>query len=156
MQLLNIWFSLHFSNFIVACTVFIYHVRSQFVPLTLSLRRVGDCCNPPPFSDFTSYHFCVFAKIAIWSIYPPFVQIPMYPWKNFSKIFAVKKVGGWGGGGGAATTPPPSWEGRGGSKNKKKIVIFIFLFCPFVIIMTIFLKYLRHKVDSVKCFTFNL
>ena len=22
--------------------------------------------------------------------------------------------------------------------------------------MTMFLKYLRHKVDSVKCFTFNL
>ena len=26
-------------------------------------------------SGFPSYHFCVFAKIAIQSIYPPFVQI---------------------------------------------------------------------------------
>ena len=35
------------------------------------------CCNPI-LSDFPSYHFCVFAKIAIRSIYPSFVQIPMY------------------------------------------------------------------------------
>ena len=32
----------------------------------------------PPLSDFPSYHFCVFAKIAIRSIYPPFVEIPTY------------------------------------------------------------------------------
>ena len=45
--------------------------------LTLSLRR-GVVATPPPLSDFPSYPFCVFAKIAIRSIYPPFVQIPMY------------------------------------------------------------------------------
>ena len=28
--------------------------------------------------DFPPYHFCVFARLAIRSIYPPFVQIPMY------------------------------------------------------------------------------
>ena len=63
----------------------------------------GGLLQPPPLSDFPSYHFCVFAKIAIRSIYPPFVQIPMYLWKNFSKIFAVGKVGG-----GGLQHPPPS------------------------------------------------
>ena len=41
---------------------------------------------PPPLLDFPSYHFCVFAKIAIRSIYPPFVQIPMSLLQNFSNI----------------------------------------------------------------------
>ena len=50
----------------------------QFVlRLTLSLRR-GGVVATPPLSDFPSCRFCVFAKIAIRSIYPPFVQIPIY------------------------------------------------------------------------------
>ena len=32
----------------------------------------------------------------------------------------------------------------------------IFLFCPFVTIMTMFIQYLRHKVDLIGCFTFKL
>ena len=40
--------------------------------MLIEVGRGGGCCN------FPSYHFCVFAKIAIRSIYPPFVPIPMY------------------------------------------------------------------------------
>ena len=61
---------------------------------------------------------------------------------------------GVGRGGGVATTPE-SGEGRSSSKNTKFFVVFIFLLFPFVITTTMFLKYLRHKVDSVKCFIFN-
>ena len=56
------------------------------------------------------------STIAIRSIYPPFVRIPMYLEKKISKIFAVKKVGRWG----------------------------VFMFSPFVVTMTMFQKYLRH------------
>ena len=51
-----------------------------YTSLTLSLRRGGGGGGllQPPLSDFPSCRFCVFAKIAIRSIYPPFVQIPMY------------------------------------------------------------------------------
>ena len=65
--------------------------------LTLSLRKGGGVVSTP-LSDFPSCRFCVFAKIAIRSIYPPFLQIPMYLGKKFSKILAMKKVGGGGGG----------------------------------------------------------
>ena len=44
--------------------------------LTLSLR--GAVATPPPLSDFPACRFCFFARIAIWSIYPPFVLLPMY------------------------------------------------------------------------------
>ena len=39
----------------------------------------GGCCKHP-LSDFPSCRFCncIFAEIAIRSIYPPFIQIPMY------------------------------------------------------------------------------
>ena len=40
--------------------------------LTLSLWKGGGLLQPP-LLDFLSYHFCVFAKIAIQSIYLPFV-----------------------------------------------------------------------------------
>ena len=61
---------------------------------SLTLSQEGGGLLQPPFRIFPR---TIFAKIAIRSIYPPFVQIPMYLWKNFSKIFAVEKVGGWGG-----------------------------------------------------------
>ena len=82
--------------------------------------------------------------------------------KKISRIFTVKKVGGWWwwwwwGGGGVATAPTTRPEREGvAAKITKLFVIFIFLFFPFVITMTMFLKYLRHKVDLVKCFTLSL
>ena len=42
------------------------------------LSQEGEAVAAQPLSDFPSCRFCVFAKIAIRSIYPPFVQIPMY------------------------------------------------------------------------------
>ena len=64
----------------------------------------GGCC--PPFRIFPR---AVFAKIAIRSIYPPFVQIPCIYEKMFPKFCHEK---GWGGGGwGVATTPRPEREG---------------------------------------------
>ena len=83
------------------------------INLTLFLRR-GGCCNPPPFRIFPR---AVFAKIAIRSIYPPFAQIPMYLWKNFQTVFAMKKVGG-GGGGGMQQLPRPEREGVVAKINK--------------------------------------
>ena len=87
--------------------------------LILSLRKGGGgdgvVATPPPFSDFPLCRFCVFAKIAIRSIYSAFVQIPMYLWKKSSKIFAMKKVGVvWG----VATTPRPEMEGVAAKINK--------------------------------------
>ena len=71
----------------------------------------GGCCSPPPLSDLPSYHFCVFAKIAIRSIYPPSVQIPMYL-KKFFKNFCREKS--WGvGGGGWGLQQPPVLRGKG-------------------------------------------
>ena len=58
------------------------------------------------------------------------------------------------GGGELQQAPRPEREGV--AAKKINFVIFIFLFFPFVITMTMFLKYLRHKVDLVRCFTFNL
>ena len=56
-----------------------------------------------------------------------------------------------------ATTPPrPQKEGVAAKINTEVFVVFIFLFFPFAITVTMFLKYLRHKVNLVKCFTFNL
>ena len=78
----------------------------------------------------------------------------------FKKYFALEKKWEWGGGVGVAITPaaplpsPRSWEGRGG--RRKKFFILIFLFCLFVTIMKMLLKQLRHKVDLVGCFTFNI
>ena len=64
---------------------------------------------------------------------------------------------GGGGGGVCNNAPPPRPEREGvAAKINKIFAIFIFWFFPFVITMTMFLKYLRHKVDLVKCFTFNL
>ena len=83
----------------------------------------------PPFSDFPSYHFYVFAKIAIRSIYPPFVQIPMYQWKNVSKIFAVENVGGGGGGGCNNPPPPPEREGVAAKINFRSFHFLSFFFC---------------------------
>ena len=45
----------------------------------LSLERGGGIvATHPPFRTFFCTIFCVFTKIAIQSIYPPFIQIPMY------------------------------------------------------------------------------
>ena len=69
--------------------------------------------------DFPSYHFCVFARLAIRSIYPPFVQIPMYLWKKFQEFLPWKKLGGGagggggGGGGGLQQPQPPVLRGKG-------------------------------------------
>ena len=43
----------------------------RLLGLTLSLSQERGTV-PIPLSDFPSYHFCVFAKIAVQSIYPPF------------------------------------------------------------------------------------
>ena len=75
----------------------------------LSQEGGGGCCTP--LSDFPSCRFCVFAKVAIRSIYPPFVQITMYLFNNCCH----KKSCGMGGG---CNNPPPSRKERGGSKNK--------------------------------------
>ena len=72
------------------------------------------------------------------------------------KNFCHEKSWSEGGGGGLQKKTPPSWEGRGGSKNKQIFKTLIFLFFPFVITMTMLLKYLKHKIDLVRCFTFNL
>ena len=55
------------------------------------------------------YYFGFFARIAIRSIYPPFVQILMYLRKTFSNILPCKKLGEVGkvrGGGGGGNSPP--------------------------------------------------
>ena len=88
------------------------------IQLTLSLRRVGGGLLQPPLSDFPSCRFCVFAKIAIWSVYPPFVQIPMYLWKKFSKVFCREKS--WEVGWGLQQPPPPpppALRGKGWQQN---------------------------------------
>ena len=85
--------------------------RYILVELFNPLSQEGGVVATPPLSDFPSCRFCVFAKIAIRSVYPPFVQIPMYLWKKFQKFLPWKKLGG---GGAATTPPPPNWEGRGG------------------------------------------
>ena len=61
-----------------------------------------------------------------------------------SLILSLRRCGG----GGIVATPPLS--GKDGSKSKYIFVILIFLVFPFVITI---LKYLRHKVDLVRCFT---
>ena len=78
--------------------------------LTLSPRRGGGGVVATLLSDFPSYHFCIFAKIAIRSIYPPFVQIPMHPWKKFAQFLPWKKLGG---GGCNNPPPPPILRGKG-------------------------------------------
>ena len=105
----------------------------------LSQEEGGGGVVAIPLSDFPSYHFCVFAKIAIRSIYPPFIQIPMYLWKKISNILPWKKLwGGWGGGG---------FRGREGKGWQQKWInfrsfhflissfshFFIFLFFHFLI-----------------------
>ena len=112
----------------------------------------GGVVAPPPFRIFPRTIFAFLLRLPYGQFTYPLSRYPCICEKNFQKFLPWKKLGG----GAAATNPPPSWEGRGGSKNKSIFVVFIFLFFPFVITMTMFLKYLRHKVDSVKCFTFNL
>ena len=54
------------------------------------LRKFKKVVATPPSRIFPRTTFAFFAKIAIWSIYPSFVQLPMYLWKKISKHFAVK------------------------------------------------------------------
>ena len=133
--------------------------------LNIFLRRGGGCSPIWMFPHTT---------VAFWLSLPfgqftHHLSIPMYLWKQNLKHFAAVIVGGWG----VATTPRSEREGW----QRKLIIllILIFLFCPFVTIEVpwvperaniasgtqgtieaMFLKYLRHKVDLVGCFTFKL
>ena len=94
-----------FDNFIKLVIFFFLNLLSQ------EGGGGGGLLQPPcPFSDFPSCRFCLSAKIAIRSIYPPFVQIPMYLRKIFSKIFSVIQIGGRGVGG---CNTPPFLRGKG-------------------------------------------
>ena len=81
--------------------------------LALSVRR-GRLLKPPsPRWDFPSSRFCILVKIAVWSIYPPFVQIPMFLWKKIQNYMPPKMLGD-----GGLQQFSPSWERRGGGRNK--------------------------------------
>ena len=66
----------------------------------------------------------------------------------------MKNVGGRGEGG--CNNPSPVLRGKGWQQKLKNFVISLLLFFPSVITITMFLKYLRHKVGLVRCFTFDL
>ena len=56
-----------------------FKVYSDSSTFTLSLIRDGvGGLQTTPLSEFPSCRFCFFARIAIWSIHLPIVQIPMY------------------------------------------------------------------------------
>ena len=67
--------------------------------------------------------------------------------KKIFKNFCHEKS--WGVGG-LQQPPRPEREGVAAKINKFLLFSFSYFF-PFVITMTMFLKYLRHKVDLVKC-----
>ena len=92
-------------------TFFIRKDEMFFSGLTLSLKRGGEGLlqPPPPLLDFSSCRFCFLARIAIRSFYPPFVQIPMYLWKNFHEKFEGR----------GCCNNPPSWEPEIGGTKKK-------------------------------------
>ena len=121
--------------------------------LTLSLRRGGQLLQPP-FGIFPCTIIAFFLRLSYGQFTQPLSRYPCIYEKKLFKSFCRAKCWGWERGGGFQQPPSPL-EGRGGSKNKKIFVVFIFLLFPFVITTTMFLKYLRDKVDSVKCFTFN-
>ena len=101
-----------------------------------SLRRAV-VATPSPFRIFPRAVFAFSLRLPFGQFTHPFSRYPCIPFRN---ICRVKQL-----------------EGRKcGSKNKSIFVILIFLFFLFVVTMTMFLKYLRHKVDLVRCFTFNL
>ena len=73
--------------------------------------------------------------------------------KNFQNFLQCKAFGV----GGLMQPPRTEREVVVTKVNRYIFVIFIsFFIFPFVITMTMFLKYLRHKVDLARCFTFNL
>ena len=81
----------------------------------------------PLSQDFPSYHFCVFAKIAIRSIYPPISRYPCICEKCFQKFC---RENSWGVGG--LQQPPPVLRGKRWQQkyiNFRSFHFLIFSFC---------------------------
>ena len=54
-----------------------HYVSSYWTNISIGKENRIETVKLNPFLDFYSCRFCIFAKIAIRSIYPPSVQIPM-------------------------------------------------------------------------------
>ena len=127
---------------------------SPFRPLTLSLRR--GAATPPPFRIFPHTIFAFLLRLPNGQFTHPLSRYSCIYAKNF-KNFCHEKSWGLRGCNNFPPPPPlhPEREGVPAKINTFSQFSFSHFF-PFVITMTMFLKDLRHKVDLVKCFTFNL
>ena len=100
---------------------------------------------PPPLSDFPSYHFCVFAKIAIQSIYPSLSRYSCIYEKFFKNFSREKSWGLWG------LQQPPVLRGKGWQQRNINFRSFHFVIFSFCHNNDYAPEILLHKVDSVKC-----